>query len=91
MPLPSKNAFDRLIDHDTPWQSNTDLGGVSLTLDTEDRLRCTYFEYCMALLIGILPMTETLPVCRHWQNQQNPAKHATGRSEVRQQDRYLPV
>jgi len=30
---PSFNAFDRLIDTDTPWQSNQDLGGSSLTID----------------------------------------------------------
>ncbi len=28
--LPSENPFDRLIDHDTPWHSKNDLGGVSL-------------------------------------------------------------
>lgn len=31
--LPSRNPFDRLIDHDTPWQSNQDLGGVSANVD----------------------------------------------------------
>lgn len=31
--LPSLNPFDRLIDHDTPWQSGQDLGGVSLNID----------------------------------------------------------
>lgn len=31
--LPSRNPFDRLIDHDTPWRSNQDLGGISLTAD----------------------------------------------------------
>jgi iron complex outermembrane receptor protein len=31
--LPSLNAFDRKIDHDTPWISNNDLGGVSLNAD----------------------------------------------------------
>ncbi|MEI9808936.1 MAG: hypothetical protein WDO16_14300 [Bacteroidota bacterium] len=33
--MPSLNAFDRKIDHDTPWRSNTDLGGVSLNIDTK--------------------------------------------------------
>ncbi|MEO8534740.1 MAG: TonB-dependent receptor [Flavobacterium sp.] len=33
--LPSQNAFDRKIDHDTPWRSNQDLGGVSLNIDTK--------------------------------------------------------
>src|SRR6187549_649508 len=33
--LPSNNAFDRVIDHDTPWRSGTDLGGVSLNIDTK--------------------------------------------------------
>jgi iron complex outermembrane receptor protein len=31
--LPRDNAFDRKIDHDTPWRSGNDLGGVSLNLD----------------------------------------------------------
>ncbi|MGO4770752.1 TonB-dependent receptor [Flavobacterium sp. W22_SRS_FK3] len=33
--LPSKNAFDRKIDQDTPWRSNQDMGGVSLNIDTK--------------------------------------------------------
>ncbi len=31
--LPSRNAFDRKVDHDTPWRSKNDLGGVSLNAD----------------------------------------------------------
>jgi iron complex outermembrane receptor protein len=31
--LPSQNAFDRVIDHDTPWKSGNELGGVSLNAD----------------------------------------------------------
>lgn len=31
--LPSQNAFDRLVDHDTPWNSGNDLGGASLNID----------------------------------------------------------
>lgn len=30
---PGLSAFDRKIDHDTPWRSGNDLGGVSLNLD----------------------------------------------------------
>ncbi len=33
--LPGTNPFDRLIDQDTPWRSNQDLGGVSLNIDTK--------------------------------------------------------
>ncbi|MES2544879.1 MAG: TonB-dependent receptor [Bacteroidota bacterium] len=33
--LPSLNAFDRKIDHDTPWRSNQDLGGTSVTVDSK--------------------------------------------------------
>jgi iron complex outermembrane recepter protein len=33
--LPSTNAFDRVIDHDTPWRSGNDIGGVSLNVDLE--------------------------------------------------------
>ncbi|WP_108425412.1 TonB-dependent receptor [Flagellimonas amoyensis] len=31
--LPSRNPFDRVIDHDTPWNSDQDFGGVSLNAD----------------------------------------------------------
>lgn len=31
--LPSENAFDRKIDHNTSWRSDQDLGGVSLNVD----------------------------------------------------------
>lgn len=30
---PSRNAFDRIIDHNTTWRSGNDLGGVSLNAD----------------------------------------------------------
>jgi iron complex outermembrane recepter protein len=33
--LPSLNAFDRKIDHDTPWRSGQDLGGAHLNVDTK--------------------------------------------------------
>jgi iron complex outermembrane recepter protein len=33
--LPSRNPFDRLIDHNTPWRSNQDMGGVSVNADFE--------------------------------------------------------
>jgi iron complex outermembrane receptor protein len=31
--LPSRNPFDRVIDHNTTWRSGNDLGGVSLNID----------------------------------------------------------
>ncbi len=33
--LPSRNPFDRIVDHDTPWRSNNDLGGISLNADIQ--------------------------------------------------------
>ncbi|MFH6970627.1 TonB-dependent receptor [Flavobacterium petrolei] len=33
--LPSLNAFDRKIDHDTPWRSGQDMGGISLNIDSK--------------------------------------------------------
>lgn len=33
--LPSENPFDRIIDHDTPWRSGNELGGVSLNADVK--------------------------------------------------------
>lgn len=33
--LPSRNPFDRKIDHDTPWRSNQDFGGISFNADFE--------------------------------------------------------
>jgi iron complex outermembrane receptor protein len=31
--LPSQNPFDRIIDHDTPWKSGQNMGGVSVNVD----------------------------------------------------------
>lgn len=33
--LPSRNPFDRVIDHDTPWRSDQTFGGVSLNVNIE--------------------------------------------------------
>ncbi|HSF56117.1 MAG TPA: TonB-dependent receptor, partial [Algoriphagus sp.] len=33
--LPTRNAFDRIVDHDTPWRSKNDLGGISLNADIQ--------------------------------------------------------
>jgi iron complex outermembrane recepter protein len=81
--LPSLNAFDRKIDHDVPWNSGNDLGGVSLNLDTK---------------IGFGTLTATT-AWRYWNwdpsndrdftglqalsKSQNPAKHHNWSQEVR--------
>lgn len=33
--VPFTNPFDRKIDHDTPWRSDNDLGGVSVNVDAK--------------------------------------------------------
>ena len=33
--LPTRDPFDRIIDHDTPWKSGSKLGGVSLNVETK--------------------------------------------------------
>ena len=33
--LPSRNPFDRIIDTNTPWRSNQDMGGISLNAEIE--------------------------------------------------------
>lgn len=33
--LPTQNPFDRVIDHDTPWRSGNELGGVSANIDVK--------------------------------------------------------
>lgn len=81
--LPSRNAFDRKIDHDVPWNSSTDLGGVSLNIDSK---------------IGPGTLTSTT-AWRYWNwdpsndrdftglqalaKSQNPAKHKNWSQEVR--------
>lgn len=81
--LPSQNAFDRKIDHDTPWRSGNDLGGVSLNVDTK---------------IGPGTLTSTT-AWRYWDwdpsndrdftglqalaKSQNPAKHRNWSQEFR--------
>ncbi len=81
--LPSQNAFDRIVDHDTPWKSGNDLGGVSVNLDAK---------------IGPGTLTSTTAY-RYWKwdpsndrdftglqalaKSQNPAKHHNWSQEVR--------
>jgi iron complex outermembrane receptor protein len=81
--LPSDNAFDRKIDHDTPWQSGNDLGGASLDIET-------------ALGPGTFTSTTAF---RYWNwdpsndrdftglqalaKSQNPAKHKNWSQEIR--------
>ena len=81
--LPSENAFDRVIDHDTPWRSGNDLGGVSLNIDQK---------------IGSGTLTSTT-AWRYWNwdpsndrdftglqalaKSQNPAKHQNWSQEIR--------
>jgi iron complex outermembrane receptor protein len=81
--LPSLNAFDRVIDHDTPWRSGNQLGGVSLNGDFK---------------IGPGTLTSTTAY-RYWnwdpsndrdftglpvlQKSQNPSKHHNWSQEVR--------
>lgn len=33
--LPTTNAFERIIDHDTPWRSNQELGGASINVEAK--------------------------------------------------------
>ncbi|MDX2305079.1 MAG: TonB-dependent receptor [Microscillaceae bacterium] len=81
--LPSLNAFDRRIDHDTPWRSLNELGGVSLNADIK---------------IGTGTLTSTT-AWRYWNwgpsndrdftglqalaKSQNPSKHRNWSQEIR--------
>ncbi|MBL7748798.1 MAG: TonB-dependent receptor [Chitinophagaceae bacterium] len=81
--LPSQDAFDRKIDHDTPWRSGNDLGGVSFNIDSK---------------IGPGTLTATT-AWRYWDwdpsndrdftglqalaKSQNPAKHQNWSQEIR--------
>lgn len=81
--LPSTNAFDRVIDHDTPWRSLNELGGISLNADFE---------------IGKGTLTSTT-AWRYWNwgpsndrdftglqalaKSQNPSKHKNWSQEIR--------
>ncbi len=81
--LPSLNAFDRKIDHDVPWNSGNNLGGVSLNIDSK---------------IGAGTLTATT-AWRYWNwdpsndrdftglqalaKSQNPARHKNWSQEVR--------
>lgn len=88
--LPTLNAFDRKIDHDTPWNSGNDLGGVSLNVDTK---------------LGAGTLTSTT-AWRYWNwdpsndrdftglqalaKSQNPAKHQNWSQEVRYAGEFAP-
>ena len=81
--LPSLKAYDRVIDHDTPWRSGNDLGGASLNVDMK---------------IGPGTLTSTT-AWRYWNwdpsndrdftglqalsKSQNPSRHRSWSQEVR--------
>ncbi len=81
--LPSLNPFDRVIDHDTPWNSDNELGGISLNVETK---------------LGTGTFTSTT-AWRYWNwnpsndrdftglqalvKSQNPSKHRNWSQEVR--------
>lgn len=81
--LPSRNAFDRKIDHDVSWNSGNELGGASLNIDTK---------------LGKGTLTSTT-AWRYWNwdpsndrdftglqalsKSQNPAKHRNWSQEIR--------
>jgi iron complex outermembrane recepter protein len=81
--LPTTNAFERVVDHDTPWKSGNDLGGGSVTADIK---------------LGPGTLTSTTAY-RYWNwdpsndrdftglqalaKSQNPAKHKNWSQEVR--------
>src|SRR5690606_9319029 len=81
--LPSQDPFDRKIDHDTPWRSLNELGGLSLNVDIE---------------IGKGTLTAT-SAWRYWNwgpsndrdftglqalsKSQNPSKHKNWSQEIR--------
>lgn len=86
--LPSRNAFDRLIDHDTPWRSLNELGGLSLNADIK-------------LGKGVLTSTTAW---RYWNwgpsndrdftslqvlaKSQNPSEHRNWSQELRYSNRF---
>jgi len=88
--LPSTNAFDRKIDHDTPWNSGNDLGGVSINIDSK---------------LGPGTLTST-SAWRYWNwdpsndrdftglqalaKSQNPAEHRNWSQEVRYAGEFSP-
>lgn len=88
--LPSTNAFDRKIDHDTPWNSGNDLGGVTATIEA-------------ALGPGTLTATSAW---RYWNwdpsndrdftglqalsKSQNPAEHKNFSEEIRYAGTFSP-
>jgi len=88
--LPSQNAFDRKIDHDTPWNSGNDLGGVSLNIESK---------------LGPGTLTSTT-AWRYWNwdpsndrdftglqalaKSQNPAEHRNWSQEIRYAGEFSP-
>jgi iron complex outermembrane receptor protein len=81
--LPSLNAYDRLIDHDTPWRSGNQLGGVSLNgeikLGPGTLTSTTAWRYWNWDPSNDRDFTG-LPVLS---KSQNPAKHRNWSQEVR--------
>lgn len=81
--LPSLNAFDRKIDHDTPWNSGNELGGISLNAETRfgpgTLTSTTAWRYWNWIPSNDRDFTGLQALAKS----QNPAEHRNWSQEVR--------
>lgn len=81
--LPSLNAFDRKIDHDTPWNSGNELGGISLNAETQfgpgTLTSTTAWRYWNWIPSNDRDFTGLQALAKS----QNPAEHRNWSQEVR--------
>lgn len=81
--LPSTNAFDRIIDHDTPWNSGNEIGGASVNVDTKigpgTLTSTTAFRYWIWEPSNDRDFTGLQALAKS----QNPAKHKNVSQEFR--------
>lgn len=81
--LPSDNAFDRVIDHDTPWRSGNQLGGASLNIDRKigngTLTSTTAYRYWLWKPSNDRDFTGLQALAKS----QNPAEHNNWSQEIR--------
>lgn len=81
--LPSPNAFDRLIDHDTPWNSGNEIGGASVNIDSKigpgTLTATTAWRYWIWAPSNDRDFTGLQALAKS----QNPAKHKNISQEIR--------
>ncbi len=81
--LPAQHAFDRIVDHDTPWKSGNELGGASVNVDIKTGLGTLTSTTAYRFWNWDPSNDRDFTGLQALAKSQNPAKHKNWSQEIR--------